>query len=153
MPPQHYRTSLWQSFHILQNSIRSSISLILQGLGLTPLQSYTLSLIKTGEATNIGQLCNLLGITQSNASTLCKKLEQAGFILRTRSTLDERVVLLSLTDKGLETIIHVQDSFSVFDDILANYPHEKLDAIENGMTAINELLINFINIWKEKANA
>lgn len=153
MPLKNYKLELWQSFNHLQNSIRSSISLILHDSGLTPLQSYTLSLINSGEATNVGKLCSLLGTNQSNASTLCKKLEQSGLITRTRSHIDERVVVLSITDKGLDAVARVHESFRIFDDILDNLPCEKLDTIENGMAAINELLINFMKIWKEKANA
>jgi DNA-binding MarR family transcriptional regulator len=41
---------------------------------------------------SLGALAEALGITPSSATTACKRLEQAGLVMRTRQATDERVV-------------------------------------------------------------
>ena len=81
---------------------------ITQTEGLTPLQALVLLAIQNKQVCNIRALCDTTRITQSNASTLCKKLEQTGFLCRVRSKTDERVVTLSVTPAGREALERVQ---------------------------------------------
>jgi len=52
----------------------------------------------------VSGLAKAMSVHQSTASNLMEKLEVGGFIRRTRSLEDRRVVHLSLTDKGRETL-------------------------------------------------
>jgi DNA-binding MarR family transcriptional regulator len=69
--------------------------------GLTP-QRYDLLLAieaAGGEAT-INELCAYLQMRQTGVTELVKRTEEAGLVLRTQSTLDRRVVLVSVTAEG-----------------------------------------------------
>ncbi|MBE6039112.1 MAG: MarR family transcriptional regulator [Anaerofustis stercorihominis] len=49
-------------------------------------------------------LCTRLGMSKSNLSPVCKKLEGADLIRKTRDYHDQRIVNLELTEKGAEVI-------------------------------------------------
>ena len=55
----------------------------------------------------IGQIVKHTGLEQGNISHLCKNLEKKGWIQRQRNPLDEREVLVSVTEKGQDLIQHV----------------------------------------------
>ena len=55
----------------------------------------------------VGELSQSTQILRSNITSVCKKMEKDGYLVRSRSLMDERVVRVSLTDKGtkiMETI-------------------------------------------------
>jgi DNA-binding MarR family transcriptional regulator len=69
--------------------------------GLTP-QRYDLLLAITaagGQAT-INELCAHLQMRQTAVTELVKRAEEAGLTVRTQSTIDRRVVLVSITDEA-----------------------------------------------------
>lgn len=71
-----YRTQLLKSLHTLKMSMDRFLESIVQSEGLTALQAMLLMLISEGFVNNVSSLCKEIGITQSNASALCKKLEK-----------------------------------------------------------------------------
>ena len=58
-----------------------------------------MSLFRTPNQT-IGKLAYNIGVRQGNMATICKKLEDDGYVKRERASADERVVNISLTEKG-----------------------------------------------------
>ena len=58
-----------------------------------------LTLWEAGSAT-VGDLCRRLYLDNGTITPLLKKMEEAGYITRTRSRQDERVVTVQLTDAG-----------------------------------------------------
>lgn len=56
--------------------------------------------IYSGSLTSVGSVTSAFDIQQTNASTLCRKSEESGLIVRKRSNEDVRVVNLVLTEKG-----------------------------------------------------
>ncbi len=69
--------------------------------GLTP-QRYDLLLAieaAGGEAT-INELCSHLQMQQTAVTELVKRTEEAGLVTRTQSTVDRRVVLVTVTTEG-----------------------------------------------------
>ncbi len=73
---------------------------MLKPLGLTYTQYIVcLALWETGEAT-IGELGHRLYLDCGTLTPLLKKMEEQGWINRSRSREDERVVHVSVTEKG-----------------------------------------------------
>ena len=73
---------------------------VLKPLGLTYTQYIVLlALWETGTAT-VGELCRRLYLDCGTLTPLLKKMEESGWITRSRSREDERVVTVSLTDSG-----------------------------------------------------
>lgn len=52
----------------------------------------------------VSGLAKAMAVHQSTASNLMEKLESSGYVLRTRSTEDRRVVYLEITPKGRATL-------------------------------------------------
>ena len=73
---------------------------LLKPLGLTYTQYVAcLALWESGETT-VGDLCRRLYLDCGTLTPLLKKLEGEGYLTRVRSRTDERVVCLSVTEKG-----------------------------------------------------
>lgn len=72
----------------------------LDALGITYPQFLVLSILWRTEPQTVGSLGDLLLLDSSTLTPLLKRLETAGFVRRTRSTRDERVVDVTLTPEG-----------------------------------------------------
>jgi len=73
-----------------------------RGHGLHPAQAQLLSLLaaRPADGLRLGELASELGVTAATASDSVAALERKGFVRRTRSAMDARVVRVSLTDDG-----------------------------------------------------
>ncbi len=72
----------------------------LKPLGLTYTQYITFLVLWEKDGITVGEIGSRLMLDNGTLSPMLKKLEQAGYIERRRSTEDDRVVIVSLTQKG-----------------------------------------------------
>ena len=72
----------------------------LSPLGLTYTQYVVLMVLWEHESMNVGQLGSALYLDAGTLTPLLKRLEKAGYVTRKRSTEDERVTVISITDEG-----------------------------------------------------
>ena len=72
----------------------------LKPLGLTYTQYIVFLVLWEKDGCTVGQLCEKLMLDNGTLSPLLKKMQQAGYIHRTRSEADDRVVVVTLTEKG-----------------------------------------------------
>jgi DNA-binding MarR family transcriptional regulator len=77
--------------------------------GLTP-QWYLLLLLVKGseggdERATVGELARRLHLAQSSVTELVNRVEQAGYVRRTPSTLDARVAHIALTEEGEQRFV------------------------------------------------
>jgi DNA-binding MarR family transcriptional regulator len=54
------------------------------------------------ESVNVGQLGEILSLDAGTLTPLLKRLEKEGYVTRKRSEEDERITIVSITDKGNE---------------------------------------------------
>ena len=73
---------------------------LLKPLGLTYTQYIVFLVLWEKDGITVSELCTKLMLDNGTLSPLLKKMEQAGYIERRRSREDERVVLITLTEKG-----------------------------------------------------
>ena len=73
---------------------------LLQALGLTYPQYLAMMVLWEGDGITVGELSTRLLTDPGSVTPLLKRLEGEGLLRRTRSSVDERVVELYLTDKG-----------------------------------------------------
>lgn len=73
---------------------------LLDELGLTYPQYLAMILLHQQDNQTVGELGEKLFLESNTLTPLIKRLEVAGFVTRRRDTADERVVRVSLTDKG-----------------------------------------------------
>ncbi len=72
---------------------------------LSSLQIKTIIEVKINKAISMKALCDKLGMSKSNLSPVCKKLEGMNFIKKTRDIHDQRIVNLELTQQGEEVLV------------------------------------------------
>lgn len=70
------------------------------GSSLTPAQVAVMQFIRDHEGTTPTDLAQFTGLTAGTITSLLDGLEREGFIQRSRSTQDRRVVLLSLAERA-----------------------------------------------------
>ena len=72
----------------------------LKPLGLTYTQYVTFMVLWEKDGISIGELGQTLYLDSGTLTPLLKKMEEKGYVTRTRSEQDERVVTIHLTEKG-----------------------------------------------------
>ncbi len=71
---------------------------------ITVAQADVLTRVHNEERLSMNSLCEDLDMSKSNLSPICKKLEIAGYLKKSRDFYDQRVVYLELTDAGKEIV-------------------------------------------------
>lgn len=73
----------------------------LKELGITYTQYLVFLVLWEKDHISVGDLCQRLYLDTGTVTPLLKKMEKDGFISRVRKKEDERIVIVTLTDKGL----------------------------------------------------
>ncbi len=74
----------------------------LKPLGLTYTQYIVFLVLWERGTVTVGELCESLMLDNGTLSPLLKKMQSAGYVERTRSAEDDRVVYITLTQQGRE---------------------------------------------------
>ncbi|MBQ8952386.1 MAG: MarR family transcriptional regulator [Eubacterium sp.] len=80
--------------------IVNSYNPYLKPLGLTYTQYIVFMVLWDKESINVGQLGEILSLDAGTLTPLLKRLEKEGYVTRKRSEKDERITIVSITDKG-----------------------------------------------------
>lgn len=117
---------------------------MLDALGVTYTQYLAVSALWEQDGLSISAIADRLGLEPSTITPAVKRLEAAGFLSRRRSTADERLVEVFLTEKGKElhpktacltdTLLH-RSGFTVPEMIDLN---EKVQMLRDGLTREEE---------------
>ena len=126
--------AILQTFQHFKGKMAQLIDPLVQSVGLTPLQAMTLLLLAQGDLT-VGALSERTCMGQSNTSTLCKKLERGGFLTRSRNPKDERMVTLSLTEKGRQVLERMDARLARYYQLLDRLPPRVGEEIRRGAQA------------------
>ena len=78
-----------------------------EGVDLTRLQLMMMKYVQSAPM-SIGELTKTSGMDQGNVSSTCKKQENRGWLERKRSEKDERVVMVSLSEKGKTILSQIE---------------------------------------------
>lgn len=113
---------------------------ILDRLGLTYPQYLAISLLGAKDDQTVGELGDQLFLDSSTLTPLIKRLEAAGFVSRRRDTADERVVRVTLTDKGRAV---AAEAACVPQDVLraTGLTIERIGELEQSLVALRDRLL------------
>lgn len=78
-------------------------------LGITYTQYLVFMTLQEHDGIRVGDLNHLLYLDNGTLSPLLKKMEKKGWISRTRSKEDERVVMIYLTSNGWNLVHHLEE--------------------------------------------
>lgn len=87
-------------FYTVSRLITRAYQPFLDKLGLTYIQYIVMLALWEADQVPISTLVKRLGLNTNTLTPLLKRMEEASLIQRTRSKVDERSVIISLTDKG-----------------------------------------------------
>lgn len=72
----------------------------LKPLGLTYTQYLVFLVLWENDGITVGEICGRLMLDNGTVSPMLKKMQQAGYVEKKRSEEDDRVVIITITDKG-----------------------------------------------------
>ena len=133
------RISILTVFQTLKTKTARLLEPVVQAEGLTPLQANILLHLARQDAA-VGDISEVTCMGQANASSLCKKLERGGFLTRSRSASDGRVVTLSLTPEGRETVQRIQTRLDCYWELFNALPDSTREELHRGFQAANQML-------------
>ncbi len=82
------------------------------------------------EQNNMSAIAHKLSVTVSTLTTNMNGLEKKGYIIRTRSSEDKRVVLVTLTEKGKKAFYHHRDFHkNMIKAIVKNLSDEEMEIL------------------------
>ena len=110
----------------------------LKPLGLTYTQYLVFLVLWEKDGITVGEICEKLILDNGTLSPLLKKMEKDGFLKKARSKEDDRVVIVSLTEKGKEMQQKAKDVPKSVAGCV-NLPQEKSQSL---YTLLYELLGN-----------
>lgn len=111
---------------------------------------FVLMYLQQAETCRVNDVVKILGITSGAATGLTDKLVALGLIERTRQEDDRRVVQLSLTEKGKETVeLMLKQRHAWFTEIVGQLEESKLDVILDAFKLLLQVLDNKLNDNKE----
>ncbi|MBW7859722.1 MAG: MarR family transcriptional regulator [Rhodocyclaceae bacterium] len=96
--------SVLQRFRVLIRTAQRHSQWIERQSGVTGAQLWALQELRDRPGLRVGELANLMALHQSTASNMIDKLESAGLMRKERTSADQRVVRLYLTDSGAELL-------------------------------------------------
>nr|WP_255670367.1 MarR family transcriptional regulator [Aeromicrobium wangtongii] len=114
---------------------------VLEPLGLTHPQYLVMLALWQHEEPSVKELSSLLHLDPGTLSPLLKRLESAGLLTRRRSTSDERVLAVSVTDAGRALR---EQAMGVPATML-----QRLGMTEADLTATNDVLHRIIGAAQE----
>jgi MarR family 2-MHQ and catechol resistance regulon transcriptional repressor len=97
-------------------------------------------LIDAGPLT-VGQLSDYLCISDSSTSALISWLEDRGYVTRTRSQVDNRVVMVDITTSGREIVQRTPlGGIPLLREALTTLPPDRLAVVHEAMTTLIDVL-------------
>ena len=89
----------------------------------------------------VGQLGDYLCINDSSTSTTIADLKKRGYVTRTRSPDDNRVVMVAITDQGRELLAQTPlGGIPLLREALKTLPQDRLSSVHEALQTMNELL-------------
>ena len=136
-----FKNILWSYTRQINERTSNLIITLCDHHGITTLQGRILIEIEQHGSHTIGSLASRLHIAGTNISTMCKKLEGIGLIIRVRDEEDERVVKVALSEKGKTVVDEVnQELIEKISNSIQGETEQTLHEIINGLKKLNTLL-------------
>lgn len=96
--------SVLQRFRVLIRTAQRHSQWIERKSGVTGAQLWALQELLEAPGLRVGELAARMALHQSTASNMIDKLESSGLVAKERNSVDQRVVRLSLTEAGRDTL-------------------------------------------------
>jgi DNA-binding MarR family transcriptional regulator len=122
-------------------ALEGSPGTALCGIDMTGRQMVALLLINEHGPLTVSRLAALMSLKMSAVSACLNRVEQLGLISRSHGTVDRRVVTLSLTPAGVQTVGAVLAKMNHFLDAMALHDIQRLEAIRYSLDCLMDILV------------
>lgn len=102
--PQVSPLSVLQRFRVLIRTAQRHSQWVERQSGVTGAQLWALQELADEPGLRVGELAKRMALHQSTASNMIDKLETSGLVSKQRTSVDQRVVRLSLTSAGRQVL-------------------------------------------------
>lgn len=107
---------------------------------LRAIELYVLLYVAQKGPQKMSELAQAFSMTKSNITFLVDSLEEKGFVARSRSNEDRRVITIELTRKGKDIYKQILSDFSrLIDKIASQIPSEDLLVMADGFERLSKL--------------
>jgi DNA-binding MarR family transcriptional regulator len=133
--------SIIADFRVSIGAMKCAMSERLVRLGISMAQLNIMYTLQRSGVMPMSRLAELLGVSLSNASGLVDRMEERGFIERTRVPEDRRIVLVHVTEAGTR-MIQENDALSdeLMRDVLARLDPAELPVIAHAVAEVRSAL-------------
>ncbi len=130
-----------EQFRLIFRSAKKHFQWVQELTGVSGAQLWVLGEIRCKPGLRVTELAHAMAVHQSTASNLLDRLERQGLVQRSRSSADQRVVHLSLTDLGRTTIAKAPLPLEgVLPDALSRLTHEDLVDLQRQLDRLAKLM-------------
>ncbi|WP_051688080.1 MarR family winged helix-turn-helix transcriptional regulator [Desulfofalx alkaliphila] len=132
-----------QSVHRLAQNYLSSSS---KFSSLTLAQMFLIKVIKDNGTVTPSSLAQRIGVTSGAITSLTDRLYKQGLVNRKRSDIDRRLVIISLTEKGMELACSLEEErLNRMKEIFSELTNEDIETLINIYGKINNTLTRLVN--------
>jgi DNA-binding MarR family transcriptional regulator len=132
---------VFHRFLALQHDLRRHARQLIDERGLTPRDLSVLRYLLESRSATVGQVQAFTHKSPSTTSGLIAQMEEKGYVTRTRSQEDNRVVIVALTPVGQEMAENTPlGGLPLLRRRLANLSQERLSEIDGVLVEIGQLM-------------
>ena len=124
---------------------------LLDQIGLTYPQYLVLNVLWRQDEQTVGGIASQLALESSTLTPLLKRLEAAGLLRRTRNPLNERQVVVALTDKGRALQREVGSLGSAL-TAASGSSQQRLEELNGDIRWLRDTLYQPLGNWSAAAN-
>ncbi len=141
MPAHELTDRIIADFRVTIGAMKCAMSERLVRLGISMAQLNIMYTLQRNGVMTMSHLADVLGVSLSNATGLVDRIEERGFIERSRVPEDRRVVLVRVTEAGTR-MIHESDALSdeLMRNVLARLDPAELPAIAHAVAEVRSAL-------------
>ena len=135
------KKEIWDLMRTIQVSKDTVLCPVAKDYSITPLQLRILMEVNLRKDLSLNRLAKVMDMNNGNVSTICKKLEQQGYLTRERRADDERFITLKLSSEGTKIIQQMeQDIESKYCLMMEGVSEERLEKIAAGIRELKALI-------------
>ncbi|MGE5319864.1 MAG: MarR family winged helix-turn-helix transcriptional regulator [Hyphomicrobiaceae bacterium] len=126
-----------RQFRVIFGAVRQHFQAVEKACGVSGAQIWAMAALQQTPGMKVSELAQALSIHASTASNLLDKIEKSGLIRRERSSADQRVVRLYLTDAGETALAKApQPLTGILTHALGQLPDDALSRLNQDLATL-----------------
>ena len=131
------RLKILKKLRIIIRTAAQHSSWIDKQCGVNGAQLWIMQELQEAGELRVGELTARLAVHQTTTSNLVEDLDKRGYVTKTRSAKDQRVVTVMLTEKGVATLLKApKPARGLLPEALLQLDRASLDELDNGLQGL-----------------